>query len=424
MAMPPSGPIWVGQVERRDEPVDLEVDARYTAARLLVTAGGTPVGLVTVELTGGRADAERVRAAVHAELGPDRDVLVPPTSAEPVTVVVATRNRAESVRRCVAAVLAGDHPDVTVVVVDNDPDDDSTERVVAEFAAMVRSPEHDPDHGGERGRAEVRYVREPRRGASVGRNRGLAEARTRVVAFTDDDTEVDRHWASRIAGAFARDPDLACLSGPVVAARLETEQEQASEFGLVWNKGFQGRRFRLSEPPPESAIFPFSPGLYGIGANFAVRADLARRVGGMDEALGPGSPALGGEDGEFMVRLVLAGHAVAYVPGVLVWHHHRSSPDELRKQVRGYAMGLGAFLTKIALDRRAGLMALQRLPAAVSQLRHINDREAAAGVGDSGGDASTGVERLRWMVSGGSAYVRGRRAARQAGGRVPPLVRR
>jgi hypothetical protein len=71
-------------------------------------------------------------------------------------------------------------------------------------------------------------------------------------------------------------------------------------------------------------------------------------------------------------------------------------------------------------------MALRRLPAAVNQMRHISEREAAAGVVDStGGDtASTNGERLRWMISGGSAYVRGRRAARQAGGRVPPLVRR
>ncbi|WP_214406160.1 glycosyltransferase family 2 protein [Pseudonocardia lacus] len=415
MAIARNGPIWVGQVERRDEYADVTVDERFVAARLLVTAGGTPVGLATVELTGGAATADEVRAAVEAQVGRDREVLVPPTSDEPITVVIATRNRAESVRRCVRAVLAGDHPDVTVIVIDNDPDDDSTERVVAEFGEAGT---------GGHGRAEVRYVRERRRGASVGRNRGLQEARTRIVAFTDDDTEPDVHWASRIAGAFASDSDLACLSGPVVAARLDTEQEQASEFGLVWNKGFQGRRFRLSEPPPGSAIFPFSPGLYGIGANFAVRADAARKVGGMDEALGPGSPALGGEDGEFMVRLVLARHAVAYVPGVLVWHHHRSSPDELRKQVRGYAMGLGAFLTKIALDRRAGFMALQRLPAAVNQLRHINERESDAGVGESAGAASTSAERLRWMLSGGTAYVRGRRAARQAGGRVPPLVRR
>lgn len=402
------GPIRVGQVERRADPEGVTADPRFVAARLLVTAGGTPVGLVMVELTAGRATAEEVRAAVDAQLGPDREVRAPATSTEPITVVIATRNRAESVQRCVRAVLAGDHPAVTVVVVDNDPVDDSTQRVVEGFD-----------------RPDVRYVREGRRGASVGRNRGLLEATTAVVAFTDDDTEPDVAWASRIAGAFAGDSGLVCLSGPVFAARLDTEQEQASEFGLVWSKGFQGRRFRMSEPPPDSPIFPFSPGLYGIGANFAVRADAARRVGGMDEALGPGSPALGGEDGEFMVRLVLAGHAVAYEPGVFVWHHHRSSPDELRKQVRGYAMGLGAFLTKIALDRRAGLMALQRLPAAVHQMRHINDREAASGVSDSvGGDPTTGGERLRWMLSGGSAYVRGRRAARQAGGRVPPLVRR
>ncbi|MCO1656006.1 glycosyltransferase family 2 protein [Pseudonocardia humida] len=419
MAIARNGPTWVGQVERRDEFADVVVDDHFVAARLLVTAGGTPVGLATVELADGKATADEVRAAVEAQVGRDREVLVPPTSDEPITVVIATRNRAESVRRCVRAVLAGDHPDITVIVVDNDPDDDSTERVVAEFGEGGIG-----EFNREYGRAEVRYVRENRRGASVGRNRGLQEARTRIVAFTDDDTEADRHWASRIAGAFATDSDLACLSGPVVAARLDTEQERASEFGLVWNKGFQGRRFRLSEPPPGSAIFPFSPGLYGIGANFAVRAEAARRVGGMDEALGPGSPALGGEDGEFMVRLVLARYAVAYVPGVLVWHHHRSSPDELRKQVRGYAMGLGAFLTKIALDRRAGLMALQRLPAAVNQLRHINEREAEAGVGASVGAASTGAERLRWMLNGGSAYVRGRRAARRAGGRVPPLVRR
>jgi GT2 family glycosyltransferase len=403
MAVPQTGPTWVGRIERRGVLEEIAVDPHYTAARLLVTAGGAPVGLVTVPLVDGRADAEVLGRTVQEQLGPDRSTVQPPVSDQPLTAVIATRGRPDSVRRCVRAVLAGSHPDVTVVVVDNDPVDDATEQVVRQFG--------DPS---------VRYVREARRGTSVGRNRGLLEARTPVVAFTDDDTEVDEHWAARIAGAFAADPYLACVSGPVVAARLDTAEERASEFGLVWNKGFETKRYSLAEPPADSAIFPFSPGLYGIGANFAVRASPARAIGGLDEALGPGSPALGGEDGEFMVRLVLAGHAVAYDPSILVWHHHRSSPDELRKQVRGYAMGLGAFLTKIALDRRAGVMALQRLPAAVNQLRHIGEREAD-NVGESAGSSA---ERLRWMLSGGTAYVRGRRATRQAGGRVPPLVRR
>ncbi|MFR9803442.1 glycosyltransferase family 2 protein [Pseudonocardia sp. RS010] len=406
MELPGRAPAWVGQVERRTDgadALDLSVDPRYLAARLLVTTGGSPSGLITVGLTGGRATTSTVRAAIEAQLGPDTGEEAPalPRSVEPLTVVIATRDRAESLRTSLAAVVAGDHPAVTVIVVDNDPPDESTRLVAEEFA----------DRG-------VVYVRERRRGLSVGRNRGLREAVTRLVAFTDDDTEVDRRWASRIAAVFASEQDLACLSGPVIGARLETEDELAAERALVWNRGFAARRYSLADPPADSAIFPFSPGLFGIGANFAVRADVARAVGGFDEALGAGAPTRGGEDCEFMVRLVLAGHRVGYEPGAFVWHHHRSSPEELRRQLRGYSMGLGAFLTKIALDPRAGAMAARRLPAAVAQFRQIGTREATAGEGVAAGNLG---ERLAWIVDGGSAYVRGRRATRRVGGRVPRL---
>ncbi len=300
------------------------------------------------------------------------------------------------------ALLAGDHPAVTVLVVDNDPVDDHTARAVREL-----------------GDARARYVREPRRGASVGRNRGLAEATTPLVAFTDDDTEPDRRWAARIAGAFAADAELACVSGPVLAARLATAEELAADSALAWNKGFARRRFSLDAPPSDSPIFPFSPGLFGIGANLAVRTDVARAVGGFDEALGPGSPTHGGEDCEFLVRLVLTGHVLGYEPGAWVWHHHRPSAAALRAQLEGYAVGLGGFLTKIALDRRARLAAARRLPAAIAQLRRISARESGAG---SGMPAGSGRARLRGLAAGPWAYLRARRAARRAGGRVPPLM--
>jgi len=407
MELPQRAPAWVGQVDRRAEgpdALDLSVDPRYLAARLLVTAGEVPVGLITVGLTGGRATTSTVRAAIEAQLGPETgagSATTLPGSEEPLTVVIATRGRAESLRTSLAAVVAGDHPAVTVVVVDNDPVDDGTRLVAEEFA--------------EQG---VVYVREARRGLSVGRNRGLREAATALVAFTDDDTEVDRRWASRIAAVFAAEPQLACVSGPVIGARLETEEELAAERALVWNRGFEARRYSLAHPPEDSAIFPFSPGLFGIGANFAVRADVAREVGGFDEALGAGAPTRGGEDCEFMVRLVLGGHEVGYDPGAFVWHHHRSSPEELRNQLRGYSMGLGGFLTKIALDPKAGLMAARRLPAAVARFRQIGDREATAGEGMAAGSLR---ERITWIADGGTAYVRGRRAARRSGGRVPRL---
>ncbi len=399
--MAPNEPTWVGEIDRLAPSGGLRVDSSYRAARLLVTVAGTPQGQVTVPLTDGHAPAAVIDEACAA-LGPADAVPGAPVSDEPVTVVIATRNRPSSLGRCLRSVLAGDHPAIRVVVVDNDPDDERTARVVDAFG--------DP---------RVRYVRETRRGASVGRNRGLAEARTEIVAFTDDDTEVDRAWASRIAGAFAADPRIACLSGPVLAARLASPEERAADIALAWNKGFAARTFSLAEPPEDSPIFPFSPGLFGIGANMAVRAPRARAVGAFDEALGPGTPTHGGEDCEFFVRMVLAGHAVGYSPGAFVWHHHRPDQAALRSQLQGYAVGLGSFLAKVAMSRHGRAAALRRLPAAVARLRHISAREAGAG---DAIPADADRTRHRGLLAGAPAYLRSRRAVLRAGGSVPVLV--
>ncbi|MBW0104693.1 glycosyltransferase family 2 protein [Pseudonocardia sp. KRD291] len=438
MPDPGPGPIWVGQTERSlptgVEPAGIRVPGHFVAARLLVTADGVPVGQVDVPLTGGVATPAQVAGAVAAGTGAIPDPPAPPVSDEPLTVVVATRDRPDSVDRCVRAVLAGDHPAVTVLVVDNDPPDDRTEQVVRRIAA-----ETGPVAG------VVRYVREARRGASAGRNRGLAEARTPVVAFTDDDTEPDHAWASRIAGAFAADPELTGVSGPVLAARLGTAQEQASDTALAWNKGYRPRRFSLDEPPADSPVFPFSPGLFGIGANMAVRAEPVRRLGSFDEALGPGAETRGGEDIELLVRIVLDGQVLGYVPSAFVWHHHRPGDDELRSQMRGYALGLGAFLGKVALDRRARAVALRRAPAALARLRQVVRRESGEGWDDNTRDEGTrdgrpgtggtgtgaardalpsgaGRRKLRGLLTGPVLYLRARRRVRGADGAAPPMT--
>lgn len=433
-----SGPIWVGEVAHRRTPAGaatptgsagaglgrpgLEVPARFTAARLLVTDDGVPVGQVDVPLRAGVAAPARLAAATAAVAGaapPAR----PATSDEPITVVIATRGRPHSVRRCLDAVLAGRHPAVTVLVVDNDPPDDRTRDVVA----AVGSP-------------RVRYVREARRGVSVGRNRGLAEATTEIVAFTDDDTEPDPGWASRIAGAFTEDPRLTGLSGPVLAATLETPQQQAADVALAWNKGFLPRRFRLDDPPADAPAFPFSPGLFGIGANMAVRASRVRALGGFDEALGPGRPTRGGEDIELLVRIVLDGGTLGYLPSAYVWHHHRPGDRELREQLDGYALGLGAFLAKVGLDPTGRRLAARRFPAGLARLREIVRRESAcdaaqgcgpADAGDGGTPAAAaaampggaGARKLRGLVTGPTLYLSARRRVREEGGASPPLTR-
>jgi GT2 family glycosyltransferase len=402
----PDGPVLVERVEvdgSVDDIRDIAVATHFAAARLLVTAGGVAVGQVVVPLTGGHASAEAVRAAVHAELGQEisRAARPLPRVATPITVVVPTRGRPESLLRCLRSVLRTNHPRLTVLVVDNDPDDERTAQVV-----------HDLDDG------RVSYVRECRRGASIGRNRGLSEAAARgarFVAFVDDDVEVDPEWAGNVAAALAQ-PDVACVCGPVLAAELTTAAQMTADETLGWRKGFARRRFSLAEPPPESAIFPFSPGLFGVGANMAVNTEAALRIGGFDTALGPGTPTRGGEDCEFMVRLVLTGHTLTYEPSAYVWHHHRPTMAELEDQMHGYALGLGAFLTKIMLDPAGRAAALRRLPAAIRQLRRITSRETVAEA-----PSSSGPQKVLALAAGATAYLAARRRDIWAGEDLPAL---
>ena len=141
--------------------------------------------------------------------------------------------------------------------------------------------------------------------------------------------------------------DVSCVTGPVLAGTLDTPAQHASDEALGWTRGFAARRFALGDPAA-SPLFPFAPGEFGVGANFAVRTRAARTVGGFDELLGGGSPTGGGEDIEFWVRLVAAGHTLSYEPAAWLWHHHRDSDAALRAQLAGYATGLGGYLAAVA----------------------------------------------------------------------------
>jgi len=61
--------------------------------------------------------------------------------------------------------------------------------------------------------------------------------------------------------------------------------------------------------------------------------------------------------------LVLAGHAVVYEPGAVVWHTHRRELRALRRTLYQYGAGLGAVIAKcVAIDSTARLELLRRLP--------------------------------------------------------------
>ncbi|MEU6449126.1 glycosyltransferase [Streptomyces sp. NPDC046979] len=380
------------------------------AVFVLVRRAGLPVGTLLGQVPEG-ADPTRVLAGLARELprgAPPEPWPEPP----PASVVVATRERADQLARALDSLLAQDHPDFEVVVVDNAP-------VTGETRELVERKY------GER----VRYVCEPVPGLAVAHNRGLAVVRGEVVAFTDDDVVADPRWLTELTAPFAADPRLGCTTGLILPARLRTPAQVLLESHGGFAKGFVPRTYDPEHPPADEPLFPFTAGRFGSGANMAFRTAVLRTVGGFDPATGAGTRARGGDDLYGFVRVLAQGRRLRYTPRALVWHHHRETWRDLETQAYGYGAGLTAYLTAILVSRPALLPALlARVPGGLAHARRLTavraTGEGAEAVGAPGGHDSRKhpwprrLARLqrRGMLYGPVGYLRARRALRAAGG--------
>jgi GT2 family glycosyltransferase len=393
-------PVWVAEVEmsKSFSPRGISRGQRAddVEARLLVRLHNRPLGFVTVALQGQPLDAAAVRAAVadtfpnpSRSSGRPRDRRRRP---EAITVVVCTRDRPAVLATCLRQLKQLEYGRFRVIVVDNAPTDDGTR---AAFAEVVGRD------------ARFRYVVEPAAGLSRARNRGLQEATTRRVAFTDDDVQVDPGWLGALMAGFARHPEAGCVTGLVPAAELDHPAQHYFERRYSWSVGMEPQVYVLHQPG-QSPLYPFSAGLFGTGANFAVDRKLMLRLGGFDQALGAGSPAGGGEDLDAFVRVLLAGRSLVYEPAALVWHTHRTDERALRRQLYAYGVGLTAFLAKYLLSRRTAWEIVRRAPAGLRRGPAVWDAGTSSA---DGGRASYALTEFRGMAMGPVAYLRGRRRA-------------
>ena len=257
-----------------------------------------------------------------------------------ISVVVCTRDRSAALARCLASLARLDSPPHEIVVVDNAPSDGETARVVAA--------------------TPFRYVREDSPGLDRARNRGIAEARHDLIAFTDDDVEVEPGWLLALAAAFA-DTGVAGVTGRVLPASLETPAERLFQaYGNGMDKGAAPRRFDPAALKPADLLRAQA---VGVGANMAFRRQALAAVGGFDPDLDAGTPAAGAGDLDLFHRLLAAGFILRYEPAAVVHHHHRRTMAELRRQLRDNGRSYAVYLRKVWRRRTVPRPAVARFAA-------------------------------------------------------------
>lgn len=214
-----------------------------------------------------------------------------------ITAIVATRDRPDALARCLRA-LDAQRSELAldiVVVDDRSIDAARVERVVGAVPG-------------------ARLLVTPRPGISAARNAGVLASETDVVAFTDDDGEVQPGWARAL---LARTRKGAALVGgatvsPDGAGALAVATQLASNALLT------------ARPPVAPA------------SNLACRRDVALELP-FDE----GFVEMGGEEREWCARLGARGYVLQFEPRAVVVHRQDLTLRRyLQKHIR---YGRGAY---------------------------------------------------------------------------------
>lgn len=242
-----------------------------------------------------------------------------------VSVIVCTRNRSHAIVGClesIAAALSHASPvDAEIVVVDNASEDD-TSAVVKAWASSCSFP--------------VQLLLEPKTGVSKAKNRAIRAAQGDLLVFTDDDCRLSETYVTDALRHDANESDLVLRGG-----RVELGDPTDLPLSIKTDRVLKRWNRQMHSAKGECL------GNCIVGCNLMMRRALAERLGPFDERLGPGTRLPGGEDTDYIYRAYCDNITIAYVPDMLVFHHHgRKSRSDGQKLLHNYMLGTGALYAK------------------------------------------------------------------------------
>ncbi len=212
------------------------------------------------------------------------------------SVVLATSaGRAETLKRCLESVFAGDYPpDFFEVIVIDSGGGEACLAVVEGFKKERENLRFYSPGWGNVGPAKAR-------------NLGIKKAKNEIVAFTDDDCAVPADWLQRLNSGYERYPEVVGVGG-YLEAPAETLSKnvfaQYEKFHERTQYGVSGQEF-LSTKRDEA---PFETN------NISYKREVLEKVEGFDENFPTVPLFVPGEDGDLKERVVALGYSLLFLP--------------------------------------------------------------------------------------------------------------
>jgi glycosyltransferase involved in cell wall biosynthesis len=166
-----------------------------------------------------------------------------------ISLIIPAYNEEDYLPACLDAVMANVAGKAMEIIVIDNNSTDGTKAVARRYPAVT-------------------YVFEAEKGITRARQRGFLSATGDILAYVDADTHPPAGWVEQIWEQFAKNPDLACLSGPY------------SFYDLSGLRNAISAGWFVAARPLYSII-----GYMLVGGNFAIRRDVLEKMGGFDASI-------------------------------------------------------------------------------------------------------------------------------------------
>ncbi|HQE92141.1 MAG TPA: glycosyltransferase family 2 protein [Anaerolineae bacterium] len=233
----------------------------------------------------------------HSPIHSFADSPILPLADALISVIIPNWNGASHLPVCLDSLQRQTYPYVEVIVADNGSQDDSCK-------ILKRYP-------------DVRLLElGENRGFTGACNAGFHAARGEIQVLLNNDTEVDAHWLTEIADAFARHSTVGLVASKMLLFDRRDTFHTAGDYvtpdGFAHNRGV----WEKDEGQYDHAAYVFS----ACGGSAAYRRTMLTEIGLLDEDF-----FFSFEDVDLAWRAQLAGWRCLYAPRAVVYHKLKAS---------------------------------------------------------------------------------------------------
>lgn len=249
-----------------------------------------------------------------------------------ISAVICTHNNYTLLKKAIESLLnqSLNRDEYEILIIDNNPEE-KTKQIVLTYTNTY---------------SNVRYINEKNLGLSYARNKGIKEAKGEYIAFIDDDAEADKEWLFSLTRCFEQTKPRPDIIGGKVLLRDELADIPKYVTPIVevyYSKLDYGNKGLLLNDNKRLTH-------YINGTNFAMKKEIATKIGGFNVSLGRrGKSLMSREESRFLEEAAKRDCVIYYEPKAVVTHF--ISNERLRKRWlirRSFAEGVS-----LVLDRQA-----------------------------------------------------------------------